>query len=101
MSAIEEFDEDIAEELQQRAKDAYLIKAIASEEVLEEHEPAEDLLGMEGMDRELAYKLASKGVITMEDLADLATDELLEIVAIDEERATALIMKAREPWFAE
>jgi N utilization substance protein A len=101
LSAIEEFDEDIAEELQQRAKDAYLIKAIASEEVLEEHEPAEDLLGMEGMDRELAYKLASKGVITMEDLADLATDELLEIVAIDEERATALIMKAREPWFAE
>ena len=101
LSAIEEFDEDIAEELQQRAKDAYLIKAIASEEVLEEHEPADDLLGMEGMDRELAYKLASKGVITMEDLADLATDELLEIVAIDEERATALIMKAREPWFAE
>lgn len=101
LSAIEEFDEDIAEELQQRAKDAYLIKAIASEEVLEEHEPAEDLLGMEGMDRELAYKLASKGVITMEDLADLATDELLEMVTLDEERATALIMKAREPWFAE
>ena len=101
LSNIEEFDEDIAEELQQRAKDAYLIKAIASEEVLEEHEPAEDLLGMEGMERKLAYKLASKGVITMEDLADLATDELLEMIDIDEERATALIMKAREPWFAE
>jgi len=101
LSNIEEFDEDIAEELQQRAKDAYLIKAIASEEVLEEHEPAEDLLGMEGMERKLAYKLASKGVTTMEDLADLATDELLEMINIDEERATALIMKAREPWFAE
>jgi len=101
LTAIDEFDEDIAEELQQRAKDALLIKAIASEEVLEEHEPAKDLLEMEGMDRELAFKLASKEVVTMEDLADLATDELLEKVEIDEERATALIMKAREPWFAE
>ncbi len=99
--AIEEFDEDIADELQQRAKDALLIKAIASEEVLEAHEPAQDLLEMEGMDRELAFKLASSKVVTMEDLADLATDELLEMVDIDEERATTLIMKAREPWFAE
>ncbi|SHI48735.1 transcription termination factor NusA [Cycloclasticus pugetii] len=101
LTDIEEFDEDIAEELQQRAKDAYLIKAIASEEVLEEHEPAKDLLNMEGMDRELAFKLASKEIVTMEDLANLATDELLEITSIDEERATTLIMKAREPWFAE
>ena len=101
LTDIEEFDEDIAEELQQRAKDAYLIKAIASEEVLEEHEPAKDLLNMEGMDRELAFKLASKEIVTMEDLANLATDELLEIASIDEERATTLIMKAREPWFAE
>ncbi|PCH86079.1 MAG: transcription termination/antitermination protein NusA [Piscirickettsiaceae bacterium] len=101
LAAIEEFDEDIAEELHQRAKDALLIKAIASEEVLEEHEPAQDLLEMEGMDRELAFKLASKEVICMEDLAELAIDELTDIVAMDEERAGALIMKAREPWFAE
>lgn len=101
ISDIEEFDEEIAEEIQQRAKDAMLIKAIATEEKLEENEPAEDLLNMQGMDRELAFVLASKGVITMEDLADLATDELLEMVGLDEERATALIMKAREPWFAE
>lgn len=99
--AIEEFDEEIAEEIQQRAKDALLIKAIASEEVLEEHEPAKDLIEMEGMDRELAFQLASKEIVTMEDLADLATDELIELVDIDKERATALIMKAREPWFAE
>tara|TARA_R110002111_G_scaffold118736_8_gene181665 strand:- start:9477 stop:10979 length:1503 start_codon:yes stop_codon:yes gene_type:complete len=99
--AIEEFDEEIAEEIQQRAKDALLIKAIASEEVLEEHEPAKDLIEMEGMDRELAFQLASKEIVTMEDLADLATDELIELVDIDEQRATALIMKAREPWFAE
>ena len=69
--------------------------------MLEDHEPAADLLAMEGMDRELAFQLASKDVVTMEDLADLATDELLELVDIDEERATALIMKAREPLFAE
>tara|TARA_R110002074_G_scaffold57232_1_gene140847 strand:- start:29402 stop:30904 length:1503 start_codon:yes stop_codon:yes gene_type:complete len=99
--AIDEFDEDIAEEIQQRAKDALLIKAIASEEELEDHEPAQDLLDMEGMDRELAFKLASKDVVTREDLADLATDELIELVDIDLERATALIMTAREPWFAE
>ena len=101
LAQIEEFDEDIADEIQQRAKDALLIKAIASEEELEEHEPAQDLLEMEGVGRELAYELASKGVVTMEDLAELANDELLELVDIEEERATALIMKAREPWFAE
>lgn len=98
---IEEFDEDIAEEIQQRAKDALLIKAIASEEELDGHKPAQDLLEMVGVGRELAFELASKGVVTMENLADLANDELLELVDIDEERATALIMKAREPWFAE
>jgi len=59
------------------------------------------LLEMDGMDRELAYQLASKEVVTMNDLAELATDELLEMIEMDEERATALIMKAREPWFAE
>ncbi|OUR69092.1 transcription termination/antitermination protein NusA [Cycloclasticus sp. 46_83_sub15_T18] len=101
LAQIEEFDEEIAEEIQQRAKDALLIKAIASEEELEQHEPAQDLLEMEGVGREFAFELASKGVVTMEDLAELANDELLELVDIDEERATALIMKAREPWFAE
>ncbi len=101
LAVIEEFDEEIAEELHQRAKDAWLIKAIASEEVLEEHEPAQDLLEMEGMDKELAYELASKEIVCMEDLAELATDELTDLVAMDDERASALIMKAREPWFAE
>jgi len=98
---IEEFDEEIAEELHQRARDAMLIKAIASEEVLEKHEPASDLLNMEGMDRELAYVLASKEVVNMEDLADLAVDELVELAGVDEQRAGVLIMKAREPWFEE
>ena len=62
-------------------------------------EPAEDLLELEGMDKGLAYLLASKGVVTREDLAELATDDLLEIKEMDEEQAAALIMKAREHWF--
>ena len=63
--------------------------------------PADDLLTMDGMDEDLAYRLASAGVITMEDLAEQAVDELLEIDGMSEEKAAALIMTAREPWFAE
>jgi N utilization substance protein A len=55
---------------------------------------------MEGMDKELAVVLASRGIVTMEDLAEQAMDDLLGIDGLDEERAAALIMKAREPWFA-
>jgi N utilization substance protein A len=98
--AIEGFDEEIAEELRTRAKDALLTQALASEESLSSSEPAEDLLHMEGMDRTLAFTLAARGVITMEDLAEQSVDELLEIDGMDEERAAALIMKAREPWFS-
>ena len=101
MTAIEGFDEDIAEELRARAKDALLTQAIASEEQLGANEPAEDLLEMEGMDRHLAYVLASRGVITMEDLAELGVDELTDIPDMTEERAGELIMTARAPWFAE
>ncbi len=101
MLSIEGFDEDIAEELRARAKDALLTQALASEEKLENAEPAEDLLNMEGMDRHLAFLLASRGVATMDDLAELAVDELLDIDGMDEKRAAALIMKAREPWFSD
>lgn len=100
VASIEGFDEDIAEELRARAKDALLTQALASEEQLEGAAPADDLLGMEGMDRELAVVLASRGVVTMEDLAEQAVDDLLEVDGLTEERAAALIMKAREPWFA-
>ena len=61
--------------------------------------PADDLLNMEGMDSDTAKLLASKSIITMEDLAELAADELLDIVKMDEERAKELIMTARAPWF--
>ncbi len=101
MSGVEGFDEDIAEELRSRAKDALLTQALASEEKLDNAEPAEDLLAMEGMDKHLAFLLASRGVITMEDLAEQAVDELLDIDGMDEERAGTLIMTARAPWFAE
>lgn len=99
MSAIEGFDEDIAEELRARAKDALLTMALASEEKLTKVEPAEDLLNMEGIDQELAYKLTAKNIITMEDLAEQAVDDLMDIDDMDEERAAALIMTARAPWF--
>ncbi len=102
MLQIEEFDEDIVAELQGRAKDVLLTRAISSEESLTAVEPAEDLKNMEGMDMDLAYKLASHGVVSMEDLAEQSVDELLAIdETLDEEKAAQLIMKAREPWFAE
>ncbi|MFT6286617.1 MAG: N utilization substance protein A [Alcanivorax sp.] len=101
MTAIEGFDEEIAEELRARAKDALLTQAIASEEQLGANEPAEDLLTMDGMDRHLAYILASREIITMEDLAEQAVDELMDIEDMTVERAGELIMTARAPWFAE
>jgi N utilization substance protein A len=100
--AIEEFDEGIVDELRNRARDVLLTQAIVQEEKIDEVEPAEDLLSLEGMDKGLAYILASKGVVTREDLAELATDDLLEIdEEIGEEAAGALIMKARAHWFEE
>ncbi|WP_415883309.1 transcription termination factor NusA [Neptuniibacter sp. QD72_48] len=101
MLEIDGFDEAIVEELRKRAKDALLNLAIASEEKLDSAEPAADLLEMDGMDKHLAYLLAAQGVITMEDLAEQSIDDLLGIEGLDEERAAALIMTARAPWFAE
>ena len=101
MLGIEEFDEDIINELRDRANDAILTRAIAKEEAISDAHPADDLLQMEGMDNDLAHVLASRGVVTMEDLAEQSVDELMEIEGMDEKRAGELIMKAREPWFAE
>ncbi|ARB47176.1 transcription termination factor NusA [Alloalcanivorax xenomutans] len=99
MLAIEGFDEDIVEALRQRAKDALLTRALVSEEKFESAEPADDLLGMDGMTRDLAVELASRGIVTMEDLAEQAVDDLLDIEGINEEQAAQLIMTARAPWF--
>ncbi|GFO73769.1 transcription termination/antitermination protein NusA [Bathymodiolus platifrons methanotrophic gill symbiont] len=100
MLEIDGFDAELVETLRSRAKDFLLINAIASEEKIETAEPAEDLLTMEGMVEELAFELASKGIITMDDLAEQAVDDLLDLTGMDEEMAAKLIMKAREPWFA-
>jgi N utilization substance protein A len=98
---IEEFEEDMVTELRRRARDALLTQLIAKEEVLEENQPAQDLLDLEGMSKRLAYLLAEKGVRTQEDLAELSVDELTEFDELGEEEAAKLIMTARAPWFAE
>ena len=100
--AIEEFDEGIVDELRSRARDVLLTQAIVQEEKIDEVEPAEDLLSLEGMEKGLAFLLASKGVVTREDLAELATDDLLDINEdMGQEEAAAMIMKARAHWFEE
>ena len=98
---IEEFDEDIVDELRNRARDVLLTQAIVAEEIIENAEPAEDLLELKGVTKTLASKLAGKGVITREDLAELASDDLIEIHDMEKEKADALIMEARSHWFDE
>jgi transcription termination/antitermination protein NusA len=97
--AVEGFDEDVVEELRARARDALLTEALAAEEQLEEHKPAEDLLGLDGMDDAIAYALAARGIATRDDLAEMAVDEISDIEGLDDERAAALIMEARKHWF--
>jgi transcription termination/antitermination protein NusA len=99
MLEIDAFDEQTVNELRNRARNALLTEAIVSEEKVEHI--AEDLLALEGMDSQTARELAAKGVNTQEDLADLAVDDLVEMVEMDAERARQLIMAARAPWFAD
>ena len=101
MIMIEGFDEEIVEELRSRAKNALTTLELASEEELGDSAPAEDLLTMDGMDRRLAYQMAARNIVTMEDLAEQAIDDLMEIEDMTEERAGELIMTARAPWFEE
>ncbi len=104
MLSIEGLDEDIINELRARSEDVLLTKALAKEESLGDQEPAEDLLELEGVTREMAYILASNGVVTREDLAEQAVDDLLEmenLEGLDETTAGELIMKARAHWFEE
>jgi N utilization substance protein A len=99
---IEGLDESIVKELRTRAKDILATKALAQEESLEGAKPAEDLLALEGLEGHLAFVLASKGIITLEDLAEQAVDDLLEIEELNEEKAGELIMAARNIcWFSE
>ena len=98
MLEIESFDEATVNELRSRARNALLTAAIANEEQVEHG--IEDLLKLEGMDEETSRILAGKGIGTQDQLADLDVDELVELTAMDNERANKLIMAARAPWFA-
>ena len=97
MIEIESFDEETVHELRERARNSLLTEAIATEEQLEGVEDA--MINLEGMDKPLAARLAAKGIKTRDDLAELAVDELVELTAVDEERAKELILKARAHWF--
>ena len=97
MLEIEVLDEETITELRDRASNALLTAAIATEEKIER--VTEDLLALEGMDIQLVRELAAKGINTQEELADLAADDLVEMTGIDIERANQIIIKAREPWF--
>ena len=97
IASIEEFDEAIVQELRNRARDVLLTQAIASEETVSA--PAADLLDLEGMDGTLAAELARHGIVTREDLAEQAVDDLAEIPNLDEKRAGELILAARQHWF--
>jgi N utilization substance protein A len=98
MLEIEAFDEETVQELRDRAKDVLLTMEIAKEEQVEE--VSQDLRDLEGLSPELIGQLAEGGIHTRDDLADLAVDELTEMTGVDEVKAKALIMKAREHWFA-
>lgn len=98
LMAIEEFDEEIVDELRNRANDTLLTQALASGEDIAGDE-SQSLLAMEGMTEELAASLIENGIKTMDDLAEQSVDELLDIPGMTEEKAGALIMKARERWF--
>ena len=97
--AIEGFDKEIAEELSNRARNVLLSEVLQDKDKIGTVEPAKDLLELEGMTRHLAYVLASKGIVTREDLAEQSVDELEDIEGLGEEQAAQLIMKARAHWF--
>ena len=99
MLEIDAFDENTVNQLRSRARNALLVQAIVSEESIAGVQ--QDMLGLEGMDNQLAGKLAERGIKTRDDLADLAVDELSEITGMEEERAKRLIMTARAHWFAD
>ena len=99
MLEIESFDEDTVDELRTRAKDALLTMEIAREEVVEA--AAQDLRDLEGLTPEFIAKLSENNIHTLDDLADLAVDELTDITGQSEEEAKTLIMKARAHWFTD
>ena len=99
---IDGLDEPTVEALRERAKNALTTLALAQEESLGDNKPADDLLNLEGLDREMAFKLAARGVCTLEDLAEQGIDDLADIEGLTDEKAGELIMAARNIcWFGD
>jgi N utilization substance protein A len=96
---IDGFDEEIVNELRSRAKESLLTQEIATEEKLNDKVPSEELLALPGMEKHLALVLANRGIITRDDLAELAVDDLTDIPDLNETKAAELIMAARAHWF--
>ena len=94
---IEGFDEEIAELLIGRSKEALL--TLAMELTSDNEDDSEDLMSVEGMEMSIALELNQKGITDREELAEQSVDELIEIIDISEEEAAELIMKARAHWF--
>ena len=102
LTALEGVDESLAAAIQEKANDILLMQELGdTEEIREEEKAASGLLQLEGMDKDLMQALAERGILTVENLAEQAVDDLLGIAGMDEEKAGFLIMAAREPWFAE
>jgi N utilization substance protein A len=97
MLEIEGLDENLVNELRERARNVLLTEAIATEEQLNQVDEA--LLGLEGMDKAIAVQLAAHEIKTRDDLAELSVDELIELVGMEEDKAKALILEARKHWF--
>lgn len=97
MATIPGYTEEMINDLRNRVRDILLAKELEAQ--LNAQEPAQDLLSLPGMTQELAYQLASSGIVTQEDLAEQSVDELSDL-GISEEEAAQLIMAARAPWFA-
>jgi N utilization substance protein A len=90
------FEEETVMELRDRAKNALLTRALSGKPA---EVPAEDLLALEGMTLDIAQKLAQHGIRTMEELAEQAVDDLMDIPGMDRVLAAKIIMAARAPWF--
>ena len=99
LMAINEFDEQIVDALRERANDALLTLALTSDSG-DESKMSDSLDSLEGMTAALAKKLNKKGIFTVEDLAEQSIDDLEDVPGLSQEKAGALIMKAREPWFS-
>jgi N utilization substance protein A len=94
--SVDGFDEDLVNELRSRARNSLLVQAIETEEKLEE---ASDLRQFDLLTAEMITDLFDKDVKTRDDLADLATDELVEYTGLEPEVAAELISQARAHWF--